>query len=149
MPCRRARRPRISAPRCRSLLSVGWVTALGWTVVSMVTRSKCFGSAAPARSACGGERLGEEQLEPLGADALAPACHRGAVERHGVLEVGLAAEELDVRAVEEARAGGLVREAVHVFDQVQPDHEAGRQPGPAALAVERAEAGCEAPPVDE
>jgi hypothetical protein len=31
------------------LLSVGCVTALGWTVVSMVTRAKCFGSAAPAR----------------------------------------------------------------------------------------------------
>jgi hypothetical protein len=63
----------------------------------------------------GGERLGEEQFEPLGADALAPADHRGAVERQGVLKVGLAAEQLDIGAVEEARAGGFVGEAVHVL----------------------------------
>jgi hypothetical protein len=44
----------------------------------------------------GGERLGKQQFEPLGADALAPAGHRGTVERQGVLEVGLAAEELDI-----------------------------------------------------
>jgi hypothetical protein len=33
------------------LVSTGWVTALGWPAVSMVTRSKCFGSVAPARCA--------------------------------------------------------------------------------------------------
>jgi hypothetical protein len=33
------------------LLSVGCVTALGWTVVSTVTRAKCFGSATTARCA--------------------------------------------------------------------------------------------------
>jgi hypothetical protein len=44
----------------------------------------------------GGERLGEEQFEPLGADALPLAGHRGAIERQGVLDVGLAAEELEM-----------------------------------------------------
>jgi hypothetical protein len=98
----------------------------------------------------GGERLGEQQLEPLGADALAPAGHRGAVERQGVLDVALAAEELDRGAVEEARADGLIGEAVHVLDEVQPDHEAGGQSGPAdAVAGERAEGGSEALPVDQ
>jgi hypothetical protein len=49
-----------------------------------------------AGALCGGERLSEEQFKPLGADALPPAGHRGAVERQGVLEVALAAEELDM-----------------------------------------------------
>jgi hypothetical protein len=99
---------------------------------------------------CGGERLGEQQFKPLGADALAPAGHRGTVERQDVLEVGLAAEELDIGAVEEAGADGLIGEAVHVLDQMQPDPEAGRQSGPAeAVAVERAESGGEALPVDQ
>jgi hypothetical protein len=90
----------------------------------------------------GGERLSEQQFKPLGADALAPAGHRGAVERQGLLEVALAAEELDIGAVEEAGADRLIREAVHVLDQVQPDHEARRQSGPAdAVAIERAEGG--------
>ncbi len=70
----------------------------------------------------GGEGFGEEQFEPLGADALAPAGQRGAIQRQGVLEVGLAAEQLDV----------------------------GRQAGPAdAVAVERAEGDSEALPVDQ
>jgi hypothetical protein len=61
-----------------------------------------------------------------------------------------AAEQLDVGAVEEAGADGVVGETVHVLQQVQADHEAGRQPGPAdALAVERAEGGGEALPVDQ
>src|ERR671913_581140 len=51
MPCRPARRARISMPRFSSLLSVGWVTALGWTVLSMVTRRRCFSSTAPPRCA--------------------------------------------------------------------------------------------------
>jgi hypothetical protein len=37
-----------------------------------------------------------------------------------------------------------------VLDQVQADHEAGRQSGPAdAVAIERAEGGGEAIPVDQ
>ncbi len=42
-------------PRCSSLLSVGCVTAFGCTVVSMVTRRKCFSSTAPPR--CAASRL--------------------------------------------------------------------------------------------
>ncbi len=98
----------------------------------------------------GGERLGEQQFELLGADALAPAGHGGAIERQGVLEMGFAAEELDIRAVQEARADGVVGETVHVLKQVQADHEAGRKAGPAdTLAVERAEGDGEALPVDQ
>jgi hypothetical protein len=99
---------------------------------------------------CGGERLGEQQFELLGADALAPAGHGGAVQRQGVLEVALAAEQLDIGAVEKARAGGIVGEAVHVLDQVQADHEARRQPRTAdAFAIKRAEGGGKAVPVDQ
>ena len=90
----------------------------------------------------GAERLGEQDLEAFGADALAPAGHGGAVERQGVLEVALGAEQLDVGAVEEAGADGVVGQAIHVLDQVQADHEARRQPRPAdSLAIERAESG--------
>src|SRR5918912_1125891 len=46
MPCRRAKRPRLSRPRWRSLLSVGCVTAFGCTVVSIVTRFRSYGVAA-------------------------------------------------------------------------------------------------------
>jgi hypothetical protein len=73
----------------------------------------------------GGECLGEQQFKPLGAIALAPAGHQGAAERQGVLDVALSAEELDRGAVEEAGADGRIGEAVHVLDEVQPDHEAG------------------------
>jgi hypothetical protein len=67
-----------------------------------------------------------------------------------VLEMGLAAEELDIRAVQEAGADGVVGEAVHVLEQVKADHETGRQSGPAdTLAVERAEGGGKAIPVDQ
>ena len=80
-------------PRWSSLLSVGCVTALGWTVVSMVTRRRCFSSTAPPR--CAAARLSASSTSSRsGADALAPARHRGAVQRQGVLEVGLAAEQL-------------------------------------------------------
>jgi hypothetical protein len=148
MPCWRACRPRISTPWWTSLLSVGCVTALGRKVVSMLTRATCFGTAAPARRAAAGV-LGEQQVKLLGADALAPAGNRGAIQRHGVLEVALAAEDLDVGAVEKAGTYGGVGEAVHVLDQVQADHEAGRQPGTAdALAIERAEGDGKAIPVD-
>jgi hypothetical protein len=60
----------------------------------------------------GVERLGEQQFKPVGAIALAPAGHRGAVARQGVLDVALAAAELDRGAVEEAGADGRIGEAV-------------------------------------
>ena len=121
-------------PRCRSLLSVGCVTALGCTVVSTVTRAQCFCATAPPRLR-GGQALGQQHLQPLGPDALAPARHRGAVERQGVPEVDLAAEQLDVGAVEVAGADRLVGQAVHVLEQVQPDHQPRRQAGPADRSV--------------
>jgi hypothetical protein len=52
-----------------------------------------------------------------------------------VLEVAFAAEELDIGAVEEAGADGVVGQAVHVLDQVQADHEAGRQAGPCTATI--------------
>jgi hypothetical protein len=58
-------------PWWSSLLSVGCVTALGWTVVSMVTRRRCFSSTAPPRRNQG---FGQQHLQPLSADALASAC---------------------------------------------------------------------------
>lgn len=65
-------------------------------------------------------------------------------------EVALAADKLDVGAVEEAGADSRSEEAVPVLDEVQPEHEAGRQPGTVdARAVERAEGGSEAISLDQ
>jgi hypothetical protein len=98
----------------------------------------------------GGQGLGEQQCEPLGPDAPAPAGPGGAVERQRVLEVGFAAGQLDIRAVEVAGADGVIRQPIHVLEQVQADHQAGRQAGAAdAVAVERAERFREARPADQ
>ena len=99
----------------------------------------------------GGQALGQQQFQPFGADPLAPARHRGAVQRQRVPEAGLAAEQLDVGAVQVARADRLVgKAAVHVLEQVQPDHEARRQPGAAGrVRVERPERRLEPAPLDQ
>ena len=103
---------------------VGFVAAVA--AVDIGTLDRHAGDALGLGDLCGGERLGEQQFEPLGANALASACHRGAIERQGVLEMALAAEELDIGALEEAGADGVVGEDVHVLDLVQADHEVGR-----------------------
>ena len=67
-----------------------------------------------------------------------------------MLKMALAAEGLDIRAVEIARADGLVGQAVHVLEQVQRHHQPGRQPRPARpFDVERTEPRLEERPVDQ
>src|SRR5215207_3982418 len=107
-----------AAPRWRP----GWRGSFAWR--------RCIRSQAPLNltmplevlrldspgALCGGQRLGEQDLEPLGADALAPARHGGPVERQRMPEPRLAAEQLDIGAVEVAGADGVVGEAVHVLE---------------------------------
>jgi hypothetical protein len=102
--------------------------------------------AAPDRR---GDGHGQHGLQPLGADAPAPARHGGAVERQPVAEPGLAAERLEVRALDPLGADLLVREALGVLQQVQPGHQPRRQAGPPDLGVERAESGIQRGPVDQ
>src|ERR1700721_652162 len=55
----------------------------------------------------------------------------------GVLEKLFAGEELEIRVVDPALAYPLIGQPVNVLEQQQPDHEAGLDPRPAVLAVER------------
>jgi hypothetical protein len=67
-----------------------------------------------------------------------------------VPEVGLATEQLHIGRVEIARADRLVRQAIHVLEHVQSDHEPRRQTRAAdPVGVEDAEGGFEAAPVDQ
>ena len=91
----------------------------------MVTR-RLDCARSPGRS----QRLGDERLQLLGADAAAPHRHRGPVERQRGLKIGLAAEILEVGVLQPLRADLLVRKPARVFDQMQPDHQPRRQPGP-------------------
>ncbi len=94
------------------------------------------------------DRRLEQNLHAAGADPLAPARHRGAVDRQFMLEVIKAAEMLVVRVLHPARAHHLVRQVEDVLQEVQPDHQPRRQPRPSDLRVERPERRLEHPPVD-
>lgn len=64
-------------------------------------------------------------------------------------EEGLATEGLHVRVLNPLGADLLIREALHVFEEVQAHHQAGRQPGPTGLGVEGSERRVEAGPIDQ
>src|SRR4051812_17791614 len=68
--------------------------------------------------------------------------------REDVLEKLLAGEELEIRVVDPALAHPLVGQPVNVLEQQQPDHEAGLDPRPAVLAVERRDLAVDPVPVD-
>ena len=51
-----------------------------------------------------------------------------------MLEMALAAEGLKVRVLHPSRAGLLVRQALHVLEQMQPSHQPCRQ-APATLVL--------------
>lgn len=68
--------------------------------------------------------------------------------RKGVLEELFASEELEIRVVDPALANALIGQPVNVLEQQQPDHEAGRDPGPAMLAVERCDLAVDPVPID-
>ena len=55
-----------------------------------------------------GNGLGQQRLQIIRPDPLAPAGHRGAVCRQAMLEMHLAAEGLKVRVLQPRRAGFLV-----------------------------------------
>jgi hypothetical protein len=64
-------------------------------------------------------------------------------------EDGLATEGLHVRVLDPLGTDLLIRESLHVLEQVQTHHEAGRQPGPTGLGVEGSERLVEAGPIDQ
>jgi len=95
------------------------------------------------------QRFGEQQLKLVGADPVPPARHRRPVQGQLVAEVLLAAEELVIRILDPAGADRLVRQALHVLQQVQAYHQPGRQPGSPLLVVEPAIGLIEPRPVDQ
>lgn len=71
-----------------------------------------------------------------------------ALVRKGVLEKLLAGEELEIRVVDPALAHPFIGQPVNVLEQQQPDHEAGLDPRPAVLAVERRDLAVDPVPID-
>ena len=68
--------------------------------------------------------------------------------REGVLEELFAGEELEIRIVDPALAHPFIGQPVNVLEQQQPDHEAGLDPRPAVLAVERRDLAVDPVPID-
>src|SRR5271170_6282574 len=71
-----------------------------------------------------------------------------ALVREGVLEELFAGEELEIRVVDPALAHPLIGQPVNVLEQQQPDHEAGLDPRPAVLAVQRRDLAVDPVPID-
>src|SRR4249919_1742247 len=71
-----------------------------------------------------------------------------ALVREGVLEKLFAGEELEIRVVDPALAHPFIGQSVNVLEQQQPDHEAGLDPRPAVLAVERRDLAVDPVPID-
>ena len=71
------------------------------------------------------QRFREQEFKLFRADAPAPDRHRGAIQRQLGLEIGLAAEELEIRVFDPLRADLIVRDSARVLEQMQPDHQSG------------------------
>src|SRR4029077_3013592 len=81
-------------------------------------------------------------------EPLAPMAQVRALVREGVLEELFAGEELEIRVVDPALAYPFIRQPVNMLEQQQPDHEAGLDPWPAVLAVERRDLAVDPVPID-
>src|SRR5262245_51971487 len=93
------------------------------------------------------QALGQQQFQ-LVAEPLAPMAQVRTLVRESVLEELFAGEELEIRVMDPALAHALIGQPVNVFEQQQPDHEAGLDPRPATLAVERGDLAVDPVPVD-
>jgi hypothetical protein len=91
--------------------------------------------------------LGQQQFQ-LVTEPLAPVAQVRALVRERVLEKLLAGEVLEIRVVDPALAHTFVGQAVNVLEQQKPDHEAGLDPRPAILAVERCDLAVDPAPID-
>src|SRR4051794_11946609 len=68
--------------------------------------------------------------------------------RESVPEKLFAGEELEIRVVDPALAHPLIGQPVDMLEQQQPNHEAGLDPRPAVLAVERRDLAVDPVPID-
>src|SRR6185312_3193795 len=71
-----------------------------------------------------------------------------ALVREGMLEKLFTGEELEIRVVDPALAHPFIGKPINVLEQQQPNHEAGLDPLPAVLAVERCDLAVDPLPID-
>lgn len=93
------------------------------------------------------QALSQQQLQFI-AQALAPVAEVRALVWELVLEELFPGEVLEIRIMDPARAHALVGQPIDVLEQQKPDHEAGLDPGPALVAVERRNLAVDPLPVD-
>ena len=115
-------------------------------MVSTVTRARSLVRSAPL-CVRHPQALGQQQLQ-LVAQPLAPVAEVRALVRKLVLEELFPGEVLEIRVMDPALADALVGQPVDVLEQQQPDHEAGLDPRPALVAVERRDLAVDPLPVD-
>jgi hypothetical protein len=80
---------------------------------------------------------------------LAPVAEIRALVRKLMLEELFPGEVLEIRVMHPALAHALVGQPVNVLEQQKPDHEAGLNPGPALVAVERRNLAVDPLPVEQ
>jgi hypothetical protein len=80
-----------------------------------------------------GHESGDRLLRTRDVDPLAPAYQRGGIDRHMVLKERLAAEVLDVGAVNPPRDNRFVREPEGVLKKQEPRHQPRRTCGPSKV----------------
>ena len=93
------------------------------------------------------QALGQQQFQ-LVAEPLAPVAQVRALVRELMLEELFPGEVLEIRIMDPALAHAFVGQPVNVLEQQKPDHEAGLDPGPALVAVERRDLAVDPRPVD-
>jgi hypothetical protein len=95
------------------------------------------------------QALLQQHRQLLFAHALAPAGHRGTVERQAVAEKRFAAEQLVIRVLQPALAQLLVGEVAHVLEDGQARHQPGGQRGLAGtITIDRIQTLLNESPVD-
>ena len=103
----------------------------------------------PQRAAC--ERhpqaLGQQQFQLI-AQPLAPVAQVRAFVRELMLEELFPGEILEIRITHPALAHARIGQAVDVLEQQQPNHEAGLDPRPTLVAVERRNLAVDLRPVE-
>ncbi|MET4117979.1 hypothetical protein ABIB85_004337 [Bradyrhizobium sp. JR1.5] len=88
------------------------------------------------------QALGQQQLQIVADPQIR------ALVRERVLEELFAGEVLEIRIVDPALTDPLIGPPVNVLEQQQPGHEAGLNPRPAVLAVERRDLAVDPVPID-
>ena len=116
--------------------------------MSTLIRSKLRGPHR-ARVEPGLDRGGQQRLQSLWSEPLAPAGERARIARQLMLEILAAAEPLPVRVLDPALHHGFIGQVESMLEIGQPDHQPGGFGRPSERTIEAAELVIEAVPVDQ